>query len=240
MSPLAHMPKPQAAQPHAAQLCEGWVPAHSALVVIDMQRDFCEPGGYAAQAGLDVARLAQPMAHIHQLLQAARAAGWLVVHTREGHRPDLSDCPPTKMARSIAAGAPIGSPGPLGRLLVRGEPGHDTVPLLYPEPGEIMVDKPGYSAFHQTDLSQILSNRRVQHLLLCGVTTEVCVQSTLRDAVDRGFDCVTVGDACAASDPALQAPALAMIAVEGGIFGRVATTAELLSGVLRTGERPPD
>lgn len=204
-----------------------------------MQRDFCEPGGYAAQAGLDVGRLAQPMAHIRQLLDAARTAGWLVVHTREGHRPDLSDCPPTKMARSIAAGAPIGSPGPLGRLLVRGEPGHDTVRLLYPQPGEIMVDKPGYSAFHQTDLSQILTNRGVQHLLLCGVTTEVCVQSTLRDAVDRGFDCVTVGDACAASDPALQAPALAMIAVEGGIFGRVATTAELLSGVLSTGERAP-
>ncbi len=204
-------------------------PATTALVVIDMQRDFCAPGGYAARAGLDVARLAAPIAAIRRLLGAARAAGWMVLHTREGHRPDLSDCPPEKLRRSVAAGAAIGSPGPLGRLLIRGEPGHDFIDELKPEFGEPVVDKPGYGAFHQTDLAQILAARGITTLVLCGVTTEVCVHSTLREAVDRGFRCVTVGDACAASDPALHAAALAMIGVEGGIFGRVVTAAELLA-----------
>lgn len=195
--------------------------ASSALIVIDMQRDFCAAGGYAALAGLDVSRLAAPIAAIQRLLAAARAAGLLVLHTREGHRADLSDCPPTKMRRSIAAGAPIGSPGPLGRLLVRGEYGHDFIDVLQPLPGEPVIDKAGYSAFHQTDLAQILAGRGITTLLLCGITTEVCVHSTLREAVDRGFACLTVGDACASSDPAMHDAALAMIGVEGGIFGRV-------------------
>jgi nicotinamidase-related amidase len=201
--------------------------ARTALIVIDMQRDFCAPGGYAAQAGLDVARLAGPIQAIQTLLGVARGQGWLVVHTREGHRPDLSDCPPAKLARSQAAGAAIGSRGPLGRLLVRGEMGHDFIDELQPQPGEPVIDKPGYGAFHQTDLAQVLGNRGITTLVLCGVTTEVCVHSTLREAVDRGYQCLTVGDACAASNPALQAPALAMIDVEGGIFGRVVTAAEL-------------
>ena len=208
--------------------------SRTALLVIDMQRDFCEPGGYADSAGLDVARLAVPMGHVKALLDAARQAHLLVVHTREGHRPDLSDCPPTKLMRSIAAGAPIGSQGPLGRLLIRGEAGHDFVPMLQPLPGEVVIDKPGYGAFHQTDLAQVLANRDIRHLVICGVTTEVCVHSTLREAVDRGFHCVTVGDACAASNPDLQAPALAMIAVEGGIFGRVVDTAEVVARMLRS------
>jgi len=204
----------------------------TALIVIDMQRDFCAPGGYAARAGLDIARLAAPIAAIQRLLGAARRAGLLVVHTREGHRGDLSDCAPAKLLRSAAAGAAIGSPGPLGRLLVRGEAGHDFIAELRPAPGEPVIDKPGYGAFHQTDLALILANRGIATLLLCGVTTEVCVHSTLREAVDRGFACITVGDACAASDPALHDAALAMIGVEGGIFGRVIDTAaatELLS-----------
>lgn len=205
--------------------------ATTALLVIDMQRDFCSPRGYAARAGLDVARLAWPIACIRRLLDAARAAGMLVVHTREGHRPDLSDCPPEKMRRSLRAGAAIGSPGPMGRLLVRGEYGHDFIDALQPVAGEVVIDKPGYGAFHQTDLSQVLQNRTIRQLILCGVTTEVCVHSTLREAVDHGYACVTVGDATAASDPALQAPALAILGVEGGIFGAVVATDQLLAAL---------
>jgi nicotinamidase-related amidase len=211
----------------------------TALIVIDMQRDFCAPGGYAARAGLDVARLAAPTAAIRRLLDAARRAGMLVLHTREGHRPDLSDCPPAKMQRSIAAGAPIGSPGPLGRLLVRGEVGHDFIDTLRPMPGEPVIDKPGYGAFHQTDLAQILGGRGIATLVLCGVTTEVCVHSTLREAVDRGYHCLTVGDACAGSDPALHEAALAMVGVEGGLFGRVVGTDDILAALPLQEASPP-
>jgi len=200
----------------------------AALIVIDMQRDFCSPQGYAACAGLDVAALSGPIGQIRRLLDAARGAGLLVVHTREGHLPDLSDCPPQKMQRSEQAGAPIGSAGPMGRLLVRGEYGHDFIDELQPVAGEAIIDKPGYGAFHLTELAQLLSAREIRQLIICGVTTEVCVHSTLRESVDRGFACITVADATAASNPALQAPALAMIDVEGGIFGRVATTEQLL------------
>jgi nicotinamidase-related amidase len=203
--------------------------ATTALVVIDMQRDFCSAGGYAHQAGLDIGRLQAVVRQIRQLLVVARAGGLAIVHTREGHLPDLSDCPPTKLVRSIAAGAAIGSPGPLGRLLVRGEQGHDFVPELRPWSGEAVIDKPGYGAFHRTDLDTWLACRGIRQLVLCGVTTEVCVHSTLREAVDRGFVCTTVADATAASQPELQAPALAMIGIEGGIFGRVATTAEVVA-----------
>jgi nicotinamidase-related amidase len=205
--------------------------ASTALVVIDMQRDFCAPGGYADQAGLDVNLLAVPIARVRRLLAEARASGLRVVHTREGHLPDLSDCPPSKLARSIAAGAPIGSMGPMGRLLVRGEHGHDFIDALRPIEGEAVIDKPGYSAFHGTQLAEQLAQWGVSTLLLCGLTLEVCVHSTLRDAVDRGFDCWTVGDACAASDPALHAPALAMIGIEGAIFGRVVTTTQVLPAI---------
>jgi nicotinamidase-related amidase len=204
-------------------------PASTALVVIDMQRDFCAAGGYAARAGLDVTRLAAPIAAIRRVLGAARSAGWLVLHTREGHRSDLSDCPPEKLRRSAAAGAAIGSPGPLGRLLIRGEVGHNFIDELQPEFGEPVIDKPGYGAFHQTDLAQILAARGISTLVLCGVTTEVCVHSTLREAIDRGFACLTVGDACASGDPSLHEAALRMIGVEGGIFGRVITSAELIA-----------
>jgi nicotinamidase-related amidase len=203
----------------------------TALVVIDMQRDFCSPGGYADSAGMDVQRLREPIANIQRLLQAARSAGLLVVHTREGHLPDLSDCPPAKLARSVAAGAPIGSQGPLGRLLVRGEQGHDFVDALRPGAGEFVIDKPGYGAFHHTRLAQVLAAHDVERLILCGVTTEVCVHSTLREAIDRGFRCFTVGDACAASNPALHEAALAMIGVEGGIFGSVVGTDDVVAAL---------
>ena len=203
--------------------------ARTALILIDMQRDFLDPGGYAATAGLDVGALRRPIPAIRNLLAAARRTGLLVVHTREGHRPDLSDCPPAKLERSRSAGAAIGSAGPLGRLLVRGEFGHDFIDELQPLPGEPVVDKPGYGAFHQTDLAQILQSRGIRDLILTGVTTEVCVHSTLREAVDRGYCCVLAGDACGSAHPHLHDAALQMVAVEGGIFGRVADSQALIA-----------
>lgn len=201
----------------------------TALIVIDMQRDFCSPGGYADAAGLDVACLSAPIHHIQRLLTAARAHGLLVVHTREGHMPDLSDCPLEKLRRSRQAGPGIGSTGPLGRLLVRGEYGHDFIDELQPLPHEVVIDKPGYGAFHGTELEQVLQQKRIDTLVMCGVTTEVCVHSTLREAVDLGYRCTTLSDATAASNPALQSAALAMIGVEGGIFGRVMPSQECLN-----------
>lgn len=202
---------------------------HTALLVIDMQRDFCALGGYADQAGMDVSRLRAPIAAIQALLDRARGVGMLVVHTREGHRPDLSDLPEPKRRRAQATGAPIGSHGPLGRLLVRGEFGHDLIDELQPRAGEPVIDKPGYSAFAHTDLELILRRRGIERLILTGVTTEVCVASTLRQAIDLGFDCLTVRDACASADPQLHAAALAMIGVEGGLFGSVIDSHRLLS-----------
>lgn len=206
-------------------------PAHTALLVIDMQRDFCAPGGYAEKAGLKVSLLREPIPAISSLLNAARGRGMLVVYTREGHRRDLSDCVPAKMTRSRQARAPIGSEGPIGKLLIRGEYGHDIMDELAPKPGEPIVDKPGYGAFYQTDLEIVLRNRAIQQLIFTGVTTEICIQSTLREAVDRGFECITVADGCASAYPELHAASLAMIQVEGGILGRVQTAAELLQSL---------
>ncbi|MCW5621902.1 MAG: cysteine hydrolase [Burkholderiales bacterium] len=199
-------------------------PRHAALLVIDMQRDFLHPDGYAARTGMDIGPLRTAIEPVRALLAAARTAGLVIVHTREGHLPDLSDCPPYKLTRSCNAGAQIGSPGPMGRLLVRGEHGHDFIDELRPLPGEIVIDKPGYSAFEHTPLAQVLTTRAVDTLILCGITTEVCVSSTLRTAIDRGYRCITVADACASADAALHQAALQMIGVEGGIFGEVTST----------------
>ena len=209
-------------------LLDSLTPAKTALLVIDMQRDFLLPEGYAAQAGLDIAPLVATIRPIGKLLSVGRVAGLLIVHTREGHLPDLSDCPPYKLERSRRANAEIGSKGPLGRLLVRGEVGHDFVDVLRPLEKEIVIDKPGYSAFSHTTLQQVLTKRGIETLIITGVTTEVCVSSTLRTAVDLGYRCITVSDACASGDPALHKAALAMIGVEGGIFGEVATTAAVV------------
>lgn len=214
-------------------LLDSLAPGRTALLVIDMQRDFLVAEGYAAQAGIDITPLAATIRPIEQLLAAGRAAELLIVHTREGHLPDLSDCPPYKLERSRRAGAEIGSKGPLGRLLVRGEIGHDFVETLHPKAGEMVIDKPGYSAFAHTTLQQVLIRRRIETLIITGVTTEVCVGSTLRSAIDLGYRCVTVSDACASGDPTLHKAALDMIAVEGGIFGEVATTAEVVKRLAR-------
>ena len=204
-------------------------PARTALLVIDMQRDFLDPQGYAARAGVDITRLRATIAPVQALLAMARSASMSVIFTREGHRPDLSDCPPVKLLRSRTAGAEIGTPGPMGRLLVRGEYGHDLVDEMQLGSTEPVIDKPGYSAFHQTDLDPILRGSQIHTLLICGVTTEVCVHSTVRAATDHGYHCITVSDACASSEPHLQLPALEMIAVEGGLFGEVTVSGALLS-----------
>jgi biuret amidohydrolase len=200
-----------------------------ALLIIDMQRDFLDPAGYIARSGVDVRVLRSIIPQVRRLLLAARAVGIPVIHTREGHRPDLSDLSSVKRRRAAGAGAPIGSAGPLGRLLVRGEAGHAIVEELTPLANETIIDKPGFGAFYATDLELILRTAGITSLTLAGVTTDICVHSTLREAIDRGFDCVTVGDACAAGDPDVHAAMLACIAGEGGILGKVVSTDEAVA-----------
>lgn len=204
--------------------------ARAALVLIDMQRDFLEPGGFGAALGNDVSLLMAAVEPCRRILAGARAAGMLVIHTREGHRPDLSDAPRAKLER----GAPdkrIGAPGPMGRILIRGEAGHDIVPALAPLPDEPVIDKPGKGAFYQTDLDLMLRNRGIETLLVCGVTTEVCVHTTVREANDRGYRCLVLGDACASYFPEFHEVGLAMIAAQGGIFGWVSTTGAVLAAL---------
>jgi biuret amidohydrolase len=200
----------------------------TALVIIDMQRDFLEPGGFGAALGNDVTRLQAAVAPCRAVLSAARKAGLLVIHTREGHRPDLSDAPPLKVERGDPA-LRIGAPGPMGRILVRGEPGHDIIPELYPVAGEPVIDKPGKGAFCQTDLELMLRNRGIETLLVCGVTTEVCVNTTVREANDRGFRCIVLSDCCASYFPEFHQAGLAMIKAQGGIFGWVSASPSLLN-----------
>ncbi|WFE39320.1 cysteine hydrolase [Micromonospora sp. WMMD998] len=193
----------------------------TALLVIDMQRDFLEPGGFGESLGNDVGQLRRTIAPLAALLADARAAGLTVIHTREGHLPDLSDCPPAKLRR----GAPsrrIGDPGPNGRILVRGEYGHDIVDEVAPRPGEPVVDKPGKGAFHATDLDALLVARGVRSLLVTGVTTEVCVHTTVREANDRGYECLVLADCVGSYFPEFHRVGLDMIAAQGGIFGWVA------------------
>jgi len=195
-------------------------PARTALLITDMQRDFLEPGGFGASLGNDVVLLRAAIGPCRRLLEAARACGMLVIHTREGHRPDLADAPPAKVERGHPT-ARIGDLGPMGRILVRGEPGHDIVEDLYPAHGEPVIDKPGKGAFYQTDLELVLKNRGITTLLVCGVTTEVCVHTTIREGNDRGFRCVAIADACASYFPEFHRVGLEMIKAQGGIFGWV-------------------
>lgn len=193
-------------------------PGRCALVIIDMQRDFIEPGGFGASLGNDVSLLAAAIEPTRQLLQAWRERGWPVVHTRESHAADLSDCPPAKRER----GSPslrIGDAGPMGRLLVRGEPGCEIVPALAPQAGEIVIDKPGKGAFHATPLQAELQARGITQLVFAGVTTEVCVQTTMREANDRGYDSLLVEEATASYFPQFKASAIEMIVAQGGIVG---------------------
>ena len=208
--------------------------ARAALVIIDMQRDFLEPGGFGAALGNDVSLLRRTIEPSRQLLAEARAAGLMVIHTREGHRPDLADLPPTKKARGrLPAG--IGDPGPMGRILVRGEAGHDIIPELYPAQGEPIVDKPGKGAFCATDFDAILKNRSIAQLIVCGVTTEVCVHTTVREANDRGYECIVVSDCVASYFPEFHEMGLRVIAAQGGIFGWVAPCEAVVAAIAETG-----
>jgi nicotinamidase-related amidase len=202
----------------------------SALVIIDMQRDFLEPGGFGAALGNDVSRLKAAVGPCKDVLASARGLGMLIIHTREGHRPDLTDAPPHKVDRGDPA-MRIGAPGPMGRILVRGEPGHDIIPELYPAENEPVIDKPGKGAFYQTDLDLMLRNRGIDTLLVCGVTTEVCVNTTVREANDRGYRCIVLSDCCASYFPQFHEMGLAMIKAQGGIFGSVASSQSLLSAM---------
>jgi biuret amidohydrolase len=198
--------------------------------VIDMQRDFLLPGGFGETLGNDVSLLGAAIKPCKRLLDAARKVGMLVIHTREGHRPDLSDAPKAKIER----GAPslrIGAPGPMGRILIRGEPGHDIVPELYPKADEPIIDKPGKGAFYATDLQSILQNRGVSDLLVCGVTTEVCVHTTVREANDRGYRCIVPSDCCGSYFPEFHEIGLRMIKAQGGIFGWVSDSSRVVAAL---------
>ncbi|ATI42480.1 cysteine hydrolase [Pacificitalea manganoxidans] len=201
-----------------------------ALLVIDMQRDFIEEGGFGAALGNDVSRLRAIIPTVARLLDGFRAAGLPVLHTRECHAPDLSDCPPAKRLR----GAPslrIGDPGPMGRILIAGEPGAEILPELAPLPGETVIDKPGKGAFYATDLQQILQARGITQLIVAGVTTEVCVQTTMREANDRGYDCVLAQDATESYFPAFKTATVEMIVAQGGIVGWAASSAAILEAI---------
>ncbi len=202
-----------------------------AAIFIDMQRDFVEPGGFGESLGNDVSRLRVAIEPCRRLLEGLRRAGAFVIHTREGHRPDLSDAPSSKIHRG--AGPKIGDLGPMGRILVRGERGHDLIPELYPVPGEPVIDKPGKGAFYATELEPMLRHRNIESLLVCGVTTVVCAHTTVREANDRGFRCVVVEDCCASYFSEFHEVALRMISAQGGIFGWVAHSSEVLSALTR-------
>ena len=205
-------------------------PRQSALLVIDMQRDFLEPGGFGEMLGNDVSQLRGTIAPNQRLLSAWRACGLPVLHTREGHRPDLSDCPPAKKIRGRSKTC-IGDPGPMGRILVRGEVGHDIIPELYPLATEPVIDKPGKGAFFATDLHELLQERGVTQLIVTGVTTEVCVNTTVREANDRGYDCLVPEDCVGSYFPEFQLMGLKMIAAQGGIFGWVSHSHHVLTAL---------
>ncbi|SEM45247.1 Nicotinamidase-related amidase [Gemmobacter aquatilis] len=205
-------------------------PASTALIVIDMQRDFVEPGGFGAALGNDVTLLQAIIPTVAALIAGARAAGVPVIHTRECHLPDLSDCPPAKRLRGAPA-LRIGDPGPMGRILIAGEPGAEIVPELAALPGEVVIDKPGKGAFYATPLSEILAGLGTKTLIFAGVTTEVCVQTTMREANDRGFDCLLAEDATESYFPAFKAAALEMIRAQGAIVGWTARTAEIVEAL---------
>lgn len=216
-------------EPYAWPFDSSLSPTNTALLIIDMQRDFCAKGGYIDQMGYDISLTTVAIEPIRKVLQTVRKiSGFTIIHTREGHRPDLSDLPQNKRWRSRQMGAGIGDPGPLGRVLIRGEEGWDIIPELYPLPGEPIIDKPGRGAFFATDLDFILKIRGVKNLILTGITADVCVHSTMREASDRGYECLLLKDCTGATDYSNYEAAMRMITMEGGVFGAVSDSTTII------------